>query len=132
MEKMTQRDYYNEIIALATKAERADIVNFAKARIEQLDKKSANRKPSKAQTENEVIKENICSVLGSASVPMTCTEIKNALGIDSLNKIVALVTQLVKADKVVRATEGKKAVFSLTPAPADTEDTEDTDEADAE
>ena len=46
--KMTQRDYFNEIIELAKANERKDIVEFAEGRIAVLDKKSANKNNSEA------------------------------------------------------------------------------------
>ena len=54
--KITQKDMFNEVIALASANGREDIVKFAEERIAALDKKSANRKPSKNQTANEEIK----------------------------------------------------------------------------
>lgn len=53
---MTQREFFNEVIAIATVNGREDLVEMAKERIAMLDKKSANRKPTKNQTENEEIK----------------------------------------------------------------------------
>ena len=70
--KITQKDMFNEVIALATANGREDIVKFAKERIAALDKKSANRKPSKNQTANEEIKAEILEFL-EGSEGNTCT-----------------------------------------------------------
>ena len=43
-EKMTKKDYYNEIIALATDAGRTDLADFCSTQIELLDKKAAKAK----------------------------------------------------------------------------------------
>lgn len=121
MEKKTQKDMFNEVIALATANGREDIVKFAEERIAALDKKSANRKPSKNQTANEEIKAEILEFL-EGSDGNTCTEIKDGLSGDySLNKIVALMTQLSGGAKpkdgveypVVRFSEGKVVKFRL-------------------
>ena len=73
--KMTQRDYFNEIIALARANDRADIVEFAEGRIEMLDKKKSGSKPTKTQEENVELMEIILSVLDSNGA--TVTEIQN-------------------------------------------------------
>ena len=112
MEKVTQKEMFNEIIEVATKVGREDIVEFAQGRLELLDKKTASRKPSKAQLVNESIKAQIVAVLEKATAPMTCTEIQKALDIASLNKAVALVTQLVKADEINREEVKGKPYFS--------------------
>ena len=122
--KITQKDMFNEVIALATANGREDIVKFAEERIAALDKKSANRKPSKNQTANEEIKAEILEFL-EGSEGNTCTEIKDGLSGDySLNKIVALMTQLSGGAKpkdgveypVVRFSEGKVVKFRLAQA----------------
>ena len=122
--KITQKEMFNEVIALATANGREDIVKFAEERIAALDKKSVNRKPSKNQTANEEIKAEILDLLEGAE-PMTCTEIMNSFeGKYSLNKIVALMTQLAGSAKdenrdatkiyaVRRIPDGKKMTFAL-------------------
>ena len=110
--KMTQKEMFNEIIEVATKVGREDIVEFAQGRLELLDKKTASRKPTKAQIANEHIKAQIVHTLEKATAPMTCTEIQTILGMDSLNKVVALVTQLVKADEIARTEIKGRPFFS--------------------
>ena len=63
--KMTQKDFYKEIIALAQVNGREDIVEFAKGRIEMLDKKKSGSKPTKTQEENVKLKEIILDVLSN-------------------------------------------------------------------
>ena len=46
--KMTKRDYFNEIIALANANDRADLADFANAQIELLAKKAAKAKETAA------------------------------------------------------------------------------------
>lgn len=112
--KMTQRDYFNEIKAMAVENGRDDIVEFVEGRLAALDKKSANRKPSKTQEENEVLKGVIVEVLGDKT--MTVSQI--LAGSDkfagmSNQKITALVTAMVKADVLTKSKEGKSTVFSV-------------------
>lgn len=125
MEKKTQKEMFNEIIAMATENDRADIVEFCNGRIAQLEKKTANRKPSKAQTANEEIKASILAVLADAYATdklMTSTEIATAVGI-TVNKSTALLTLMSGGTNpkegveytVDRIAEGKKVHFRIKP-----------------
>jgi hypothetical protein len=95
----------------------ADAVAFLDERIAITEKKNANgngeRKPTKTQLENEGIKEEIISVMSTE--PVTIAEIGKAIGIDSNQKISALLTQLIKAHRVVRSEVKGKAHFALAP-----------------
>ena len=120
--KTTKKQYFEMIMAIEGVSE--DIKDFCRKEIAILNKKSANRKPSKNQTENAEIKNMILDLLED-SQPMTCTEIMNAFnGEYSLNKIVALMTQLAgpakdenrdanKVYPVRRIPDGKKMTFAL-------------------
>ena len=57
--KMTQRDYFNEIIAVVSEVGRDDLVKFCEDRIDKLSRKSSSTKPTKTQVENEDIKKII-------------------------------------------------------------------------
>ena len=120
--KTTKKQYFEMIMAIEGVSE--DIKDFCRKEIAILEKKNANRKPSKNQTANEEIKTKILEVLED-SEPMTCTEIMNAFnGEYSLNKIVALMPQLAgpakeenrlpsMVYKVRRIPAGKKMTFAL-------------------
>ena len=120
--KTTKKQYFEMIMAIEGVSE--DIKDFCRKEIAILEKKNANRKPSKNQTANEEIKTKILDVLED-SEPMTCTEIMNTFnGEYSLNKIVALMTQLAgpakdenrdatKVYPVRRIPDGKKMTFAL-------------------
>ena len=112
--KMTQKEMFNEIIALATKNGRSDIVEFAKGRIAVLDKKSENRSQTKTQKENENLKGLILKVLSGAKAGMTITEIQSKneiLGSLSNQKVSAITRLLVSDGKVIRDDSGKKTLF---------------------
>ena len=112
--KMTQRDYFNEIIALARENDRMDIVTFAEGRIEALDKKSGSKKPTKTQEENISLKEEIVSVLTSEGATVTEIQAKSDV-LDSLSnqRVSALLKQLVEAGRVVKTIDKKKSYFSI-------------------
>ena len=112
--KMTQRDYFNEIIALAKANDREDIVTFAEGRIEMLDKKAGSKKPTKTQAENVAIKDEILSVL--TTVGATVTEIQtksDVLGALSNQKVSALLRQMVDEGLVTKTVDKKKSYFAL-------------------
>lgn len=114
--KMTQKDYFNEIIALAKDNGRDDLVIFAEGRIAQLEKKAGSKKPTKTQAENEGIKDIVRAALGSVNKAVTVTELQGldeALGALSNQRVSALLRQMVEADEVVKTVEKKKSYFSL-------------------
>lgn len=111
--KMTQKDFFNEIIKVAQAADREDIVEFAKNRIEVLEKKTANRKPSKTQEENADLKVKIAEVLTAEG--QTVTDILTTLGIEGLTnqKVSALLRQMVADGVAVKSTDKRKSLFAL-------------------
>lgn len=114
--KMTIKDYFNEIIELAKENGRDDLVKFCEDRIDKLSRKTSDgkKKPTKAQIENEGIKDIILEVLGDMENPSTVSEIMTDGRIEiSSQKLTTLLTQLRKAEKVVRTEEKGKAYYSL-------------------
>lgn len=112
--KMTQRDFYNEIVALAEANDRVDIVDFAKGRIAMLDKKADNKKPTKTQEENEVLKDVILATLTNKGVTVTELQAKNEeLGALSNQRVSALLRQMIADGKVVKTVDKKKSYFAL-------------------
>lgn len=112
--KMTQKNYFEEIIALAEANGREDIAEFAKGRIEALNKKSGSKKPTKTQEENVSLKEEIVSVLTSEGATVTEIQTKSEiLGTLSNQRVSALLKQLVEAGRVVKTIEKKKSYFSI-------------------
>lgn len=97
----------------------AQAVEFLDERIAITEKKNANggeRKPTKEQIANEGVKETIVAVLNEIGVPTTINGIQKAsaeLAELSNQKISALLTQLVKANRVVRTEVKGKAHFAL-------------------
>lgn len=112
--KMTKKDYFKQIKELVVG--NVDLENFINHELELLEKKSASKAPTKVQIENESIKELIVETLSTFERPATISDIQNAndeLAKLSNQKISALLTQLINADKVVRTTDKKKAYFTL-------------------
>ena len=114
--KMTQRDFFNECVKFFEEAGRDDLVAFAKGRIEALDKKSENKKPTKTQIVNEEIKEVILNVLEENENPMTVTEMLATKRFEentSNQKLSALLKQMVESGTVVKTTDKKVSRFAL-------------------
>ena len=111
---MTKREMFALIAAAMSDNE--EVVEFCKHETELLDRKASYKstKPSKKSIENEAIKGRIVEILGSADAPMTISEIREGLGEDfTSQKISALLTQLVKGEKVCKTYEKKVAYFGL-------------------
>lgn len=89
-------------------------------------KNKTSGKPTKTQTANEGVKEQILEALAAGR--MTATEVGNALGI-SVQKASALLKQLKEENKVIRIEEKKKVYFEL---PAEDAEFLDDDKADSE
>ena len=95
-----------------------DAEAFLRERIAQTAKKNASgsNKPTAQQIANEGVKQTIMAVLDEIGVPTTITDMqKHSAELAGLSnhRMTALVTQLVKADKVVRTEVKGKAHFAL-------------------
>ena len=117
---MTKRDYYNEIIAIATEIERTDLVEFAKHEIELLDKKKSSGKGKVNETMDKNI-ELVYNVL-STELRATATELiakhenellplANDLGVITTQKVSAYLNKLVASGRVKKVAEKKKTYF---------------------
>lgn len=112
--KITKKERFMELKEIVS--ERTDLVEFLDHEIELLNKKANTKTPSKTQIENESIKDVIVRTLTSLAKPVTITEIQendSTLATLSNQKISALLSQLVKDNKVVRTVDKKKAYFTI-------------------
>lgn len=124
--RITKKDYYAAIIkgiedgSITLTNIDPDITDemfttFAANELDLLSKKtSADRKPTKAQQENEGIKAKILAVMDTT--PATVSEIMKrdeVLAALSNQKVSALMTQLVNDNMVVKTEEKRKSYFAL-------------------
>jgi hypothetical protein len=109
--KMTIVEQYEAIIGKVEGVLSKEEIDFLKDRAELHAKKNASRKPTKAQNENEVIKEGILDFMVEGQ-PYTISEIQKAMGLETNQKTSALVRQLKDAHLVVRTVEKGKAYFT--------------------
>ena len=92
------------------------LVEFVDHELELLAKKSASKKPTKTQIENETLKNAIVEVLGTFENGATVSEVLGAsdkfTGMSN-QKISAMLKQLVDENRVVKSTDSKKSIFSV-------------------
>ncbi|MDT3386406.1 MAG: hypothetical protein LIR46_01355 [Bacteroidota bacterium] len=108
---MTKREMFAAIRERV--ADNAEMVEFIDHEVELLSRKRSSAKPTKTQIANAGIKEQILTVLSADG--MTATEVLHALGNDEfkVQKISALLRQLVLEGKVVKDIVGKVSYFTL-------------------
>lgn len=114
MEKLTKRDYFNQIRALV--ADNAELVAFVDHELELLAKKNASRsaKPSKNQMANAVLMDVIYNAMEDGK-SYTVTELHNSiaeLAEFSGNKVSALVRGLRLDGRVIRTEVKGRAYFT--------------------
>jgi len=109
--KMTKVQMFEAIKAIV--ADNQEMVDFLNHEIALTEKRNSRKSTgmTKTQKENLEVKSAIVDALVE-NENMTATEVANAVGI-SLAKATALLTQLVKTEKVQRNVEKKVARFSV-------------------
>lgn len=117
--KLTKRDYFNQLLAIDEVKGNEKLVGFINHELELLAKKNASgdKKATATQIANENIKNEILEEM--AKEPNKLFSVSEMIkSFDcckelSLPKVTALVTQLTKADLVVRIEEKRKAYFKI-------------------
>ena len=113
---MTKKETFATIKGILNDMGNTDFDAFIDHEVELLSRKrSGSSKPTKRQIENEALKEVILDVLARADEGMTIGEIAKVVDFDGAtpNRVNALVSQLKKADKVVRTEVKGKAMFTI-------------------
>lgn len=140
----TAREFYTAVIAL-TGIDPA-ITEYAKTAIVKLDEKGEKRKESpsaiKRRTESDAFRSTVFTAL--STVPQTAAEIAAVIGCESVPKVTAALTALVKSSEVVKGERkvsackakgikgGKFSVYSVpTSGEDETEPGTDADESEA-
>lgn len=93
---------------------KAELLEFLDKEDKALARKAS--KPTKAQLANEPLKEAVLAVLARAEKPLGVKEIQaadEAFADLSNQKVTSLVTALVKAGRVVKTEDKKKALYSV-------------------
>ena len=114
--KITKREVINAMLADENVKVNEVWVNYLTNELALLDKKSANKKPTKTQEANEGVKDTIIKVLAENGSKMTVTQIIASGEFEPLTspqKISALLKQLIEADRVVKTVEKKTSYFEV-------------------
>ena len=113
--KMTIVEQYEAIIGKVEGILTADEIAFLKERADMVAKKNANRKPTKAQEENEGYKSSIIEGMVEGKAYTITDLIKSIPAIADLTnqRVSALVRQLKDEGAVTRKEEKGKAYFTL-------------------
>ena len=108
--KMTKKDYFKMAIAETSNAE---LIAFFNHEIELLDRKNATstHKETATQKANADLKSKILDSMAE-DTRYTITEIGKLIGIESNQKVSALVRQLKMDNLVIRTEEKGKAYFT--------------------
>ena len=111
--KKTQRDFYNELLALAINDEQKEFIN---GRIAQLDKKSASKGKvvTATQKDNQILKEKILAEMEVGKQYTVTAMLKELDCVAELTnqKVSALMKQLVEGNLVVKTEDKRKSYFT--------------------
>jgi len=106
----TIREQFVEVAEVLRSVECEDLAKFIDGRVVVLDNKTASKKATEKQKENEEIKTSLLDVIGDRKV--TVGELVKETGYSS-QKLSALLSQMVKAGTLIREVEKKVAYFSV-------------------
>ena len=115
--KLTKRVLIGKLIELVEGVDveyKAELLEFLDKEDKALVRKAS--KPTKAQLANEPLKEAVLAVLARSDKPLGVKEIQaadKAFADLSNQKVTSLVTALVKAGRVVKTEDKKKALYSV-------------------
>lgn len=114
--KLTQRDYFNEIIALAKANDRADLVEFAEGRIAVLDKKTGKvsaKKTAEVDANTTLVYDALVEIGKAVTVSELVKTATNEIAQWSGQKVSAYLKKLVDSGKVVKTTDKKVSRFTV-------------------
>lgn len=114
--KLTKREVVAQMLANEVVVANKDWKAYLERELELLEKKSANKKATKTQVENEKLKSTVLAVLSGTDNALTVTELLKAhpdFAELSNQKMSALVSALCNDKMVYRFVEKKKAYFRL-------------------
>lgn len=114
--KITKKDRFNQLLAIETVKQNAELVEFIKHEIELLEKKASKSGATKTQKENEEIKSNLVVALAEVGKAVTISEFMKAseyAGQFSNQKLSAMLKQLKESGLVEKTVVKGKSYFSV-------------------
>ena len=112
--KLTKRDHFNALLTIPAVSGDEALTAFIKHELELLDRKnSGEKKPTKAQQENEVLKDNILACMEDGRFYTISEMIKEFPCCADLStpKVSAVIRLLKDEGKVERTEDKRKALF---------------------
>lgn len=108
---MTKRENYAKIREIVK--DNPELVAFVDHEVELLDKKNSTKsnKPTQKQKDNEVLKDTILTAMENDK-SYTVSELCEIIGVDSNQKVSAMITALKNEGKVARSYEKRVARFT--------------------
>ncbi len=107
--KRTQREIYEEMLTLEAIQSNAEYKEQIEKVVASLKKKAENRKPTEKQKENAEIGKKAVEYLATQYARMTVTELQNALGVQSNQKM-----SRIMSDEFKNGTVNKVSVKGVT------------------
>lgn len=112
--KITKRENYASLRAIAEELNRTDLVAFIDHEVELLNKRAAHPTLTKTQKENLELVEVVFNALSEINAPVTVSDFLTQSGLEMSNqKASALFKKLVDSGRVVKVTEKGKSYFSV-------------------
>lgn len=113
--KITKRENFGAIVEILRANDREDLALVMEHEIELLNRKRSGGNLTPKQKENEEIKNKIMEVVTATGSAMTVTQMMatEELGDYTMNKLVALVSQLRRENRLIRYYEKSIAHFRL-------------------
>lgn len=112
--KITKRENYASLRAIAEELNRTDLVAFIDHEVELLNKRAAHPTLTKTQKENLELVEVVFNALSEINAPVTVSDFLTQSGLEMSNqKASALFKKLVDSERVVKVTEKGKSYFSV-------------------
>lgn len=115
---MTKKEMFaaiNSVVANSNSAQKQELMDFIAHELELLNRRSSTKSLTPKQKENETFKAGILSFLEGADKPLTIGEIMEGCAVVeglTSQRVTAIVSQLVKAQQVIRTEVKGKAYFS--------------------
>lgn len=112
--KITKKENYASLRAIAENLGREDLVAFIDHEVELLNKRAAHPTLTKTQKENLELVEVVFNALSEINAPVTVSDFLTQSGLEMSNqKASALFKKLVDSERVVKVTEKGKSYFSV-------------------
>ena len=112
--KLTKRDYFNELLAIADVASKAELVAFINHELELLEKKNKSRSNELTETQKENIElgKKIVEFISKKDKELTTKEIREHFGVTA-QKVTPILTKLVEENSLTKRVEKRISYYKV-------------------